>query len=579
MSAAAKKVRLRRLLLTASLRCFIALIVVVAVVAFLFYEDSRRSSEAYVVSIANSMDESLNLLHSTLETAGRYLSVYEPLARLHLTGSSSLSDLNSIFSLVELTVVYSDFIQDVAVVSDGGDVRSFYANYAGEYVSLLLEEGGYDFSETSLTEMRYFFFPDHKPEHDPMFLCLIPLIDTEPGSAPERVGTLAFTCRTSALESILELNLSLPYRCALVDASGREVAACAAGGYADAPGNHRATLQSRSLPLSIHVSTHGQAGLQVAPLALWTVCALLLFIVFLILYFSRVIRRNLAQPIARMVRVMPRISLQAQPALLPETGVDELDIIVSSVNAMIAQLEEASRSAIRMKTQLLETQLRKNEAELYALQSQINPHFLFNTLQCVRSLAILNRAGDVSTISSALSAILRYSIREMQQVSVREEMGIVEQYIKIIDIRHQKRIAFETDVSEDVLGCACPCMIVQPLVENAVIHGVAPLGGDGRVRIDGRLSGGCVEFEIADDGVGIDAEKLREIQTRLRLHLFDMLESNDRYGKSFGLLNIQRRIQLQYGEEYGLTVSSSGGWTRLRLRFPAVPFPADGQSR
>lgn len=567
-----KKVRLHRLLLMASLRCFTVFVAMALVILLLFYEDSRRSSEAYVVSIANSMNESLNLLHSTLETVSRYLAVYEPLAELHQAGSQSLEDLESIYDMVALTVTYSDIVQDMAIVSDDGAVRSFFSNYAGEYVHLILENQSYDFSDTSLTGVRYFFFPDYESVHDPMFLYLFPLISTSPNAEAERVGTVVFACRMSALESILELNLNSPYRCALIDASGTEVAACVANGYVDSPSNHRAVLQSSAFPLAIHVSTHGQAVFQIAPLALASVCALLLFIVFVIFYFSRVIQRNLAQPIECMVRFMPRISLQTEQSLLPNTNVEELDIIVSSINDMIVQLEDASRNAIRMKTELLETQLRNNEAELYALQSQINPHFLFNTLQCVRSLAILHHADDVSTISSALSAILRYSIREMQLVSVREEINIVRQYTSIIDIRYQNRIVCEIDVPEEALNCACPCMIIQPLVENAVIHGVAPLGAEGRICILGRILDGDLDFEVSDNGVGMDSEKLRSMQSRLQLHLFDMLESGNRYGQSFGLLNIQRRIQLQYGEEYGLTLSASDGWTRLHLRFPAIPF-------
>ena len=179
---------------------------------------------------------------------------------------------------------------------------------------------------------------------------------------------------------------------------------------------------------------------------------------------------------------------------------------------------------------------------------------------------------DVSAISSALSAILRYSIREMQQVSLREEMGIVRQYLKIIDIRYQNRFSYEIEIGDDVLDCACPCMIIQPLVENAIIHGVAASDGGGTIRILGRVEGGVVRIEVADNGAGISAEKLAELQQRLQLQLFDMMEAHEKYGKSFGLLNIQRRIQLQYGEEYGLTLLSADGWTRLLLRFPAVKF-------
>lgn len=566
-----RPVHLKNILLAATVRCFLLLALIVAICVSYLAVASRRSSQEYVSSLASSMDESLNLVDSTLQTVGRYLSTSETLTNFFLSASTqTLDNLKAIFDTVDLTVVYSNVIQDIAVITSDGAIRSFYNNYSLAYIDQMKASGAYDFSSAALTGPRYFFFPDFQGEHDPMFIYLFPLISTSTRAEATRIGTVVLACQQSALKSILELDLSSPYRCALVDENGCEVVSTAGGDFVQTRSSVSASIESSALPLSIHVSSQGGNRGQITSVVASMLGLMIAYVAFTLLYLSRVLRLRLVQPIHHLVEAIPTLSDSHQP--LATTGVPELDVIVGSINRMVAQLEEAHSNAIHMQTKLLETQLRNNEAELYALQSQINPHFLFNTLQCVRSLAILHGAEDVSAISSALSAILRYSIREMQQVSLREELGIVRQYLRIIDIRYQNRFLYEIEIDDEVLDCACPCMIIQPLVENAIIHGVAASDGSGIIRILGRAENGVIHIEVSDNGAGISAEKLAELQSRLRLQLFDMMESHEKYGKSFGLLNIQRRIQLQYGEEYGLTLLSADGWTRLMLRFPAVKF-------
>ena len=564
-------VRLKNILLMTSLRCFVVLTILVCILLFMIAEDSRRASQEYASSITASICESLKLIDGNLQSVSRYVSVSPPLASLYQPSIPQSSEtMENIFDMVGITVTFSDIIQDMSVVSPRGTVRSFFSNLSTEYIDVLMSEGLYDFSQNSISDFQYFFFPVHESEHDSLFLCLFPLIDTSVKSQQVgRVGTVVLGCKLSSLESLLDIGLSYPYKCALLDASGQEIVSYSSEDFDPDGAPLQVSLDSQAIPLTVELSTYGQISPAATPAIIISFCLLLTFLIFTVVYFSKVLRQSLTHPIERLVQIMPSVTLQRNRACIPPTGVDELDVIVRSINTMVDQLEETSQNAMRIKTRLLESELRNNEAELYALQSQINPHFLFNTLQCIRSLAILSHADDITTISSALSAILRYSIREMQLVTVRGEMNIILQYLKIVDIRYQHRFSYEIDVPDDVQRYACPCMIIQPLVENAVIHGLSAADSNGTIRIIGSVSDGEIHFEIADNGAGISEERLQEIQTRLQLQLFDMLE-DQQFGKSFGLFNIQRRIQLQYGEEYGLTIATADGWTRLRLHFPAV---------
>lgn len=567
-------VRLKNIILMTSLRCFAVLLLIVVAVMLLLTRNTLRTSQEYANSLVGSIEESIKLIDSNLQTFSSHLAVHEPLASLYASPLPKSTDtMQDIYSTVYLMVNFSDVLRDVAVVSPQGDIRSFVSSLSVDYIEIIMDEQSYDFTSTAHTAPQYFFFPHHESPHDTMFVYLFPLYDAKVHNPQvNRVGTIVFACELENLQNLLNLGLANPYHCALIDSHGQEVLSRTSGDYKDSSANLRASLYASSMDLHIQLSQPSPAWPSLAqpiPLAL---AMLLLFMLFIVFYFSKVIRRSLTQPINRLVQIMPSVRLQRNHVALPPTHIEELDIIVNSINLMIDQLEEASRNTLKIETKLLETQLRNNEAELYALQSQINPHFLFNTLQCIRSLAILNRAEDVSTVCSSLSAMLRYSIREMQLVSVREEMKIVHQYLKIMDIRHQNRFAHEIDVPESLLDYACPCMIIQPLVENAIIHGVASTDSGGIVRIHGSISDNIIRFEISDNGAGIDDERLHQIQQRLSIQLYDMMESADKYGRSFGLFNIQRRIQLQYGEEFGLTISSEEGWTRLFLRFPATPF-------
>ena len=150
-----KPVHLKNILLVSTVRCFVLLALIVALCVTYLAVDSRRSSQEYVSSLASSMDESLNLVDSTLQTVGRYLSTSETLTSFFLPNNAqSLESLEAIFDTVNLTVVYSNIIQDMAVVTCSGAIRSFYNNYSLSYIDLMKAEGAYDFSSTALSGPR-----------------------------------------------------------------------------------------------------------------------------------------------------------------------------------------------------------------------------------------------------------------------------------------------------------------------------------------------------------------------------------------------------------------------------------------
>ena len=231
----------------------------------------------------------------------------------------------------------------------------------------------------------------------------------------------------------------------------------------------------------------------------------------------------------------------------------ELQTIGNDFNEMLAGL----------KTQIAQNQeLAENAAfsQVKQLESQFNPHFLYNTLDNIRFMAKIDAAAADKMIIS-LSGLLRYSIGgTKEEVTVAEDLQNLQYYLNILQIRFNKRFAYNIDVSKDIYDCLIPKLVVQPLLENAIKYG---FGGKEKltVTIKGYQIQDKIIFSCVDDGVGIEPELLEEIKQQL--------ESDKNISSHLGLYNIHRRIRLMYKGNYGLNISSEKDkGTTVRLTIP-----------
>ncbi|MCR5656895.1 MAG: histidine kinase [Butyrivibrio sp.] len=199
-------------------------------------------------------------------------------------------------------------------------------------------------------------------------------------------------------------------------------------------------------------------------------------------------------------------------------------------------------------------------SQVKQLESQFNPHFLFNTLDNIRFMAKID-SGAADKMIVSLSGLLRYSIRDSrEEVTVREDLSNVQDYLNILQIRFNKRFAYNIDVAEDIMDCLIPKLLIQPLLENAVKYGFA---GQEKLTVD--IKGYQIKEDIVfickDDGAGIEKDRLEEILHNLR--------SDADSSQHFGIYNIHRRIRLMYKGEYGLDISSvKDEGTTVRIVIP-----------
>ena len=229
-------------------------------------------------------------------------------------------------------------------------------------------------------------------------------------------------------------------------------------------------------------------------------------------------------------------------------GIVAISLIVF-LNDMVQRIASLIDSEYKSK-------LLQNQAELKMLQAQINPHFLYNTLNVIYWKAQIAHQSDIARMAIALSDLLRVSIDgNVEFLTVKEEMRNVDDYLFIQRMRYQDKVSLSIDVPDQYASCLIPKLVIQPVVENAFVHGLEPKTGHGSITIAVRDEGESLVFTVVDDGVGMDAETVTMLLVEQK-------------GKGFqGLLNVQRRLQLSYGPGYGVSIRSAlGKGTTVEIR-------------
>jgi len=262
--------------------------------------------------------------------------------------------------------------------------------------------------------------------------------------------------------------------------------------------------------------------------------------------------RRITRPLDRLLSTIEQISRGRFDSEIVVSSEDEIGRLGSGIQKMQSDIKNLLSQAI-----LREQYLKR--AEIAALQAQINPHFIYNTLNTVRIMADMQNASGISHVVRALGRIIRVTVSSGgDKVTVGEELRTLEDYFYILRVRYKGTIAFGVDVTDDnLLKCRMLKFILQPLIENAVFHGIEPGGGGGTVAVRFTAEGDRLLIQVRDDGVGIAREKL----TRL-LDADGQPEpelADEGISAGLGVNNINRRIKMVYGEEYGLAYDSQPG--------------------
>ncbi|PCL93061.1 sensor histidine kinase [Paenibacillus lautus] len=280
---------------------------------------------------------------------------------------------------------------------------------------------------------------------------------------------------------------------------------------------------------------------------------------------------NLMRPVMGLVLDMKRVGSRDMGFRIKVRSTNEVGMLACDINRVINEREEMARDMINTQARLYESELSQKQAEFAALQSQINPHFLYNTLNCISSIGLEYGSREIAQIASCMSKIFRYSIKKDNLVRVEDELDCIQAYMNIIAIRYENKFIIEIDVDEGLLEMQTPKMILQPIVENAVYHGLERMDLGGRLQVTGSIDAhGDLCFQITDTGKGMEPEQLASIQAKLGMASPEPAPDGQP-ATSIGLSNIHNRLRLLFGEGYGIAIESQfGHGTTVTVRIPKL---------
>ena len=269
--------------------------------------------------------------------------------------------------------------------------------------------------------------------------------------------------------------------------------------------------------------------------------------------------RFIREPIAKLERVTAQLAEGDMSARLPLTQVRELWNLTGQVNIMADNLEEMMRQRVRDERSL-------KKAELRTLQAQINPHFLYNTLDAIIWKAEAGDEEEVIQLTRSLSDFFRISLSSgADWIPISQEKKHIAGYLKIQKTRYHDILNYEIDIPDEIGGYYMLKLLLQPLIENALYHGVKNNRGGGMIRVTGEKQGEDLVFTVRDTGKGMDPETLEQVRARMRESAPPALSAST---GGFGLVNVNLRLRLYYNQQGGLTIESGPGGTSVSFRVP-----------
>ncbi len=234
--------------------------------------------------------------------------------------------------------------------------------------------------------------------------------------------------------------------------------------------------------------------------------------------------------------------------------ITEFHDVADSIITMTDTINALSNKNLLAENKLLTQELANRKAVLSALKNQINPHFIYNTLSCVKNIGTQYDDSRIAEICDSIIQILRYSIKDAPTATVKEEIEVLKSYLAIQSYRIEGRFDYRISVDESIMGYKMLRFLLQPILENSVMHGISPKKNVGKVQLSGNVEDDKIIFNISDTGVGMTPEALESLRKKLSEDHNTQNREDDEHG--LGLTNINSRLRLFYGDEYSIKINS-----------------------
>ena len=283
---------------------------------------------------------------------------------------------------------------------------------------------------------------------------------------------------------------------------------------------------------------------------------LLCFLLAVIL--SILFSKSISSPLKKLTRAMNEATKGNLSINIKDNSKDEIGEVAENFNIMLNEIRNLMEDIKSKERQ-------KRNAELKTLQAQINPHFLSNTLNTVKWLANIQKAENIENIITSLIQLLHVSIGKGEDlISIREEIEYIEHYLNIQEYRYFNKFKVKFEIEEEIMECKIVKLLLQPVVENSLIHGIEPMDGQGVIIIKGFKYEGVIKIIVTDNGVGIPEEVLKNL-------LVGKGVVNKSHFSGIGINNVHERIKMYFGEQFGLNIQSVPKlFTTVEITIPII---------
>lgn len=514
--------------------------------------------EINIASMATSMKKTSTMFSSKQETQSYLQSASTD---THQLQRQSFSDL------IGMSQSYTPDLVDI-IVWDKNSPTSMISYIPADMENFTVER----FRNSAMNKQSYFEFYIQPATREPFLMYFSPVfMTTFSEDFGKYIGNIAIICKTETLSKLV--NSTSDMQLQIKDEASRRI--LYSNNYTlpkqeiPNPKTYEETLRIPNTNLSVDGTAYAsQVSLlndsRSGPLILFALLSL-----FYLAYIAFAVHHIIIRPIHKLNQEIESIDYEHDKPQIRTSLKNEIGSIASHVNTLLERVYSLNQHNIASQARLYEMELSKKQTQLYAYQSQINPHFLYNMLQCMRGISLMHGIREVAQICTNMADLFRYSIKGAFLVYLEDELSIIDKYLYMIRVRFQDKITYSLEIAEDTKKCKIPKMILQPLVENSIFHGLESIEDNGFIHIRTFREGDGLFITIQDNGIGFDEVTLKELEELLSQNIPSDINATFNEAKGLGIINIHNKIRLYEGTEYGISILSRPSDTLVTIRLNA----------
>ncbi|WP_199615841.1 cache domain-containing sensor histidine kinase [Paenibacillus alkalitolerans] len=566
----------RALSLTRQILYLILLMLVILLISFVISNTiAQRIVESKVTDssakLLNQVEDNMESFYADMERISDSM-LYSPTVQTYLNSEDFLSRIlmnDEIVSVFSNTTALKANIRGIQLYSPEGKMVADSGIGFGESVKL----------PPPKIEYSGLLTDPNTGETIPNYSITVPVYNLEKTPAKEYMGTSVFLMDLGNFRNILRNAKVTPNsRLLLLDQNKKIMASEGNSSSLDVSQLEKWKTDNRYIVQTSTLSRTGWKLISVIPknellqeldivqrlnIATYAVMFCILAL-FLIIFFTRILK-----PVKALMDFMKSYPKTGRESRFHVVYHNEIGVLAANLNKMLDEIDSLSKEIQLTQKQKYEIEIMKNQMEISAFRNQINPHFLYNTLECISAMAIFYKAQDIADISASLSNMFRYSVKGGDFSTIQDEISHIKEYAKIIGFRFMGKIQVIVDADERLLNLKTIKMLLQPIVENAVFHGLEMKIDSGVVRVEVKKTAqNQVQYIVQDNGYGMEEIQLKELVARLRQFESQGWMAREA-AKGIGLPNIYRRIKLLYGDKADMSIySKRGSGTTVTITFP-----------